>query len=101
MVLGIKDSQPETRLAALICAIFSDQVYLAWENGTDFSEKLMEFEILSYVVREGTNDKYDLRDRLYMLRFCSNISHYGSEYCRQFLRDGGAMWLILLGKEIV
>jgi hypothetical protein len=60
----------------------------------------MEYELLPLIIEEGLKLDYSLRDRLLMLRFCSNISHYDNLYCRSFLRDGGDMWLKVLGDEI-
>jgi hypothetical protein len=64
-------------------------------------ERLMEYEIMKDTVKHGLNMAYSLRDRIHILRFCSNLSQYSDVYRHQFLRAGGGVWVAQLGTEII
>ena len=69
-------------------------VYLAWEKNTNFSEKLMEFELVDSVIGHGQCLAYSLYERVQMIRFCGNLSRYSSQYRSQLIREGGGYWAV-------
>lgn len=72
-------------------------VCLSSQHMGNFTEKLMEYEIIPAVIREGTNINYTLRNRNKILNFCGNLCAYLADYKKQFIREGGGPWLIEMG----
>ena len=100
---AIKEISPsyKNHLIPSICILLSDMVYLAWQKNTNFNEKLMEFELIDYVISHGQCTTYSFYERVQMLRFCGNLSRYSSLYRSQLIRAGGGIWAQELGIEIL
>lgn len=43
---------------------------------------------------------YSLWERMKILRFCSNLCGYSDRYQNEVIREGGGVFLVMLGQEI-
>lgn len=71
---------------------------LASQKGTLFIEKLVEYEITSDVIKMGIDKEYSVLDRINALKFCSQLCYHDTKYLREVIRNGGGVFLVLLGQ---
>jgi hypothetical protein len=75
--------------------------YLSWDSGTDFINKLMEYEIVPAVATLIGDPIYDIKQRLDMMSLLSNIANCDHKAREKSIRDGAGSVLIELGREVL